>query len=258
MPNDLTGARHKLDRANKHRKLAKKLMWSFIRRNCKAVPELDVDPKWTNIKAVLPMPPHTVALIIGDCLYNLRSALDHVVYQFVISNPARPAGTPNIRTMFPVRDTEAGWKGADDRLAGVPDPICTLIDQAQPYKARNAGEDYTLNPFWVLDRLENIDKHRRLALITSNAIQARTRITDLSGIQPEAEIKHTGGIRDGAIIGGYSSDANVHVSGYISSFVAFNESDELPSLVGGDVNFILRSLAEAVDQFIVRCESAII
>src|SRR5258708_574746 len=45
--------------------------------------------------------PDDIALIAGDALQNLRSAVDHLAYQLVLS----AGGTPDIQTSFPIFDT---------------------------------------------------------------------------------------------------------------------------------------------------------
>jgi hypothetical protein len=141
--NSLDSARAKLTRADKHLKIATRLVRSYIRRECKAVPKLN--PKTMQMEVVAHLPPvgDAVGLVVGDCVHNMRSALDHIVYQLVLSNPKRPAGTPNISTQFPLADTLEGYKGQVDRgrIRGVRDDAAALIDLLQPYHRRKRGLD---------------------------------------------------------------------------------------------------------------------
>jgi hypothetical protein len=51
------------------------------------------------IKAhVLKEPPLSLSVLIGDCLYNLRSALDHLAWQLAIYNGNQPSS----HTEFPI------------------------------------------------------------------------------------------------------------------------------------------------------------
>jgi hypothetical protein len=96
--------------------------------------------------------------LIGECLHDLRSALDHLAWQLVL----KAKGTPTDNTHFPVKDTDPGrdTKGRP-RTPGVPGgvsvPARALIREAQPYQW---GPRYIEHPLWLLHQLWNIDKHR--------------------------------------------------------------------------------------------------
>jgi hypothetical protein len=101
------------------------------------------------------------ALIIGDALHNLKSALDILYYQ--IFDTAAP-GSADHRTRFPIRGgreelinaIDGGLKKKDltenNRVALIVD---LLLDVVQPYKAGNL-------PLWSLHELNILDKHQLL------------------------------------------------------------------------------------------------
>ncbi len=112
------------------------------------------------------------ALQLGEVLYNLRSALDHLAWQLVeLDN-----GTPNEQTQFPIRDSPDDKNGnrlpLRDLLPQVKHPeILKLIDECQPYNAGD-GTDHTVQharttPLWHLKALNNVDKHRLLLVVAS-------------------------------------------------------------------------------------------
>lgn len=107
----------------------------------------------------LPDPPlHT---LIGEFLHNLRSALDHLVWQLVEQN----GGKPNEHTSFPILKVAptANRKGVTPRphvAGGVSDDAAAIIECAQPYKW---GTQFAEHPLWLLHELWSIDKHRHVA-----------------------------------------------------------------------------------------------
>jgi hypothetical protein len=108
-----------------------------------------IDPEWS--------------LVVGEILFNLRSALDHLAWSLVELD----GGTPGIGTQFPIRPSPFDKKG---RLVGasieppIRDPhIRDLVEEVQPYR-EPMGEPapFTESPLWRLAKLNNIDKHRLL------------------------------------------------------------------------------------------------
>lgn len=104
-------------------------------------------------------PPPLLAVIVGDALHNLRSALDHLVWQLWIVN----GQTPNRRVEFPIFLRADDYKkGAETRIGGVDPSARDVIEDVQPFK-RPKPEDHDL---WKLHELNNQDKHRLLNFFT--------------------------------------------------------------------------------------------
>jgi hypothetical protein len=109
-------------------------------------------------------PPRNWGLLLGDGVHNLRSALDHMVWDLVTLY----GGTPDSNTEFPIYwdGAKYGLKGqADRKLAGVPPQAADLIERSQPYHGPTPCE----HPLWVLHELDIIDKHRSILLAASVA-----------------------------------------------------------------------------------------
>lgn len=105
--------------------------------------------------------PTDVSVIAGDAFHNLRSALDHLMGHLLVVGGNRPNG-PTKNDNFIVRD---GANDFESSLNGVakdlrPDAVEALRG-LQPYKG---GKGHA---FWVLHRLDIIDKHRLLLTINS-------------------------------------------------------------------------------------------
>lgn len=109
------------------------------------------------IRVTQPPPAH-LALVIGDYLHNLRSALDHLAWQLVIAS----GNTPTPRTEFPIYKDASVYQQRVGRVViqpGVTAPIGADVESLQPY---HRGDDALNHPLWVLHDLSNIDKHRTL------------------------------------------------------------------------------------------------
>jgi hypothetical protein len=96
--------------------------------------------------------PVEIALIAGDAIQNLVSALDHLAYQLVMvgsnDNP------PNRKWIyFPIADDAAKYESKKlIRIEGARESAIKAIDALKPYKGGN-------DRLWALYRLNSIDKH---------------------------------------------------------------------------------------------------
>jgi hypothetical protein len=99
--------------------------------------------------------PAEVALVAGDLLHNLRSALDHLAWHLVIANGQKPAR----QTYFPIADDNLKFARDLAKVAFSTDAIAEVA-AIQPYRCGN-------DALWRLHRLNNIDKHRMLIAVGS-------------------------------------------------------------------------------------------
>ena len=106
--------------------------------------------------------PDTIALIAGDVIQNLMSALDHLAYQLVCRDtgdkPPNPRGI-----YFPIADDAAAYEGNKQRtMDGARKVTFAALDAIKPYKGGN-------DLLWQPHRLNNIEKHRLLLTVGSQA-----------------------------------------------------------------------------------------
>ena len=95
--------------------------------------------------------------VIGDCVQNFRSALDHMVWQLAPGS-ARLASPTSLD--FPIFSEATKYRaGAPSRIASLPSAAQRIIESVQPFYK---GAEYAQDPLWQLHALSNIDKHRRL------------------------------------------------------------------------------------------------
>ncbi|MGZ4363405.1 MAG: hypothetical protein ACXVFF_14335 [Gaiellaceae bacterium] len=98
-------------------------------------------------------------LLAGEAVHNLRGALDHAVY--ALTPPKYRGGC-----QFPIFSDPCEFqvKGRP-MIRGIPTPIATLIEAAQPYKRLPPRP--ALDPLAVLNSFSNRDKHRELSTVVS-------------------------------------------------------------------------------------------
>jgi hypothetical protein len=121
-------------------------------------------------------------VMIGEITHNLRSSLDHLIWQLTLANghesPKEPIarGSKWRETAFPIFDEREGFTatnrhGKPRRGSGLamlwglrPDQV-EMIDRFQPYQM--GGENTHRHPLRVLQELWNRDKHRTINLAHS-------------------------------------------------------------------------------------------
>lgn len=120
-------------------------------------PDVDGTKKVFCVEVLETPPPH-LSLIIGDCLYNLRCALDNLALELAIVRNRGPVSS-NVESAsgFPIQVEQDASKL--DSMLGSIDPCAkTVIEGLQPYKR---GERLAkTDPLWWLNKLNNMDKHR--------------------------------------------------------------------------------------------------
>lgn len=112
-------------------------------------------------------PPPEWSIAVGDVLHNLNSALDHLVCSLAqLADEADECRT----TEFPIYTTQEAFEGKRQRLvANVPPEAQDIIEELQPFRSPDDPNAHILE---ILRRFYNIDKHRRLHLVASNAREA--------------------------------------------------------------------------------------
>ncbi|MEX0781881.1 MAG: hypothetical protein WD557_04465 [Dehalococcoidia bacterium] len=151
----LKGVRLKLGRAREQRYLIQteiRSVWdeehhrpkSYINSNCG-------DQVWY-VPGRVPPPPDSLSLLVGECLYNFRSSLDHLAWELDRS--------PGKHTMFPLARCEEEFRL--NRLRGMSDLAIAMIVNTQPCYGVNRVANTWL---WALETFMNIDKHRHLNLM---------------------------------------------------------------------------------------------
>jgi len=200
-------------------------------------------------------PPLSMSVLVGDALYNLHSALDHLAWQLALlgSHPA----TPPTGSTFPIfrnrgrfwrTDTRTGnytpWSGAR-RIAAMPDDAQALIVELQPYCR---GDDAIDHPLWLLHELSNTDKHSTLHLAVSALTGKRLSVPKGSEhLRIDSFEAFPGLLHDGAVLGrvraSLTDEAEVEIYPECSFNEAFSEAGPAKGMLvmttlGGILNYI--------------------
>jgi len=159
----LDGCRAKLDRAHAHLRTLDAQIPAFLDSKPHVYRgEIDREASRYRVRVYIRrQPPLRWSAIVGDLVHNLRSALDHLVWQLVILN----GSTPGDNHQFPILSSPQPKKFA--RLTAEVSPLAAaVIERVQPY---NGGDGVDAHTLTALRELSNEDKHR-VILPTATAI----------------------------------------------------------------------------------------
>lgn len=109
-------------------------------------------------------------LLAGEIMFNLRSALDHLVWQLHVRHYAgRPIPEAvELASQFPIFDDWAKFRSRGQRRIKVlARRDQRAIRHLQPYIARNDKWQWVRPDLSALNNLHNVDKHRQLHLVTA-------------------------------------------------------------------------------------------
>ena len=153
--------RPSIDRAFARVSRAEEHIAELIRRTLlhgqKMIEGIQVHPNPKNPNRVIVKRPElplalSFSVIVGEICYNLRSALDYMVYELAVLD----SGADVEGTQFPIEDKKKGfeWRVGGGWLKGLNTAHLALVENLQPY----SGCDWTSK----LRDLSNPDKHRSL------------------------------------------------------------------------------------------------
>jgi hypothetical protein len=155
----LDGARKRVERADKHFRDFMNLVDTYAASEANNIrveyDEIRDQPNF--ILAPKTPRPDELALIVSDCIHNLRAALDYIVYELAKLDSGLP--DPN-GTQFPITVEDKFVEHRKARLKGkgpfahLTDAHVDAIEAYQPYKGFNWTE--------TLRDISNPDKHREL------------------------------------------------------------------------------------------------
>jgi hypothetical protein len=104
-----------------------------------------------------PIPEIEWAVIIGDCVHNLRLIFDYIVWELAGGDPA------DIDTQFPIYDCQRRFERVRQRRIGrLSQPAQVFIERMQPYHAAARGMDIRRHFLRALHLLDIADKHKLL------------------------------------------------------------------------------------------------
>lgn len=152
-PDPLAGPRDKVARAREHLDTLEAAINQFLASKPYGTPhEFDAKSGLYLFKLEVRRDfPIRWGIIVGELLYDLRSALDQLLFQLF------PGGRPK-QPIFPIYDDEIDYLFHSRRvLKGIAPEAQDLIQAFQPYHAGDGAQDHTL---FVLNAVRNADTHR--------------------------------------------------------------------------------------------------
>jgi hypothetical protein len=121
--------------------------------------------------------PADISLICGDIIQNLRSALDHLACQLIITGGHEPC----LDSGFPIFDTPAKYKsGLKAKVQGMRQDAIDAFDAVEPYEGGRG------DALWRIHKLNNIDKHRFVVFVASK-VTAIDLMSHMARMMPQLE-----------------------------------------------------------------------
>lgn len=188
-----------------------------------------------------PQPPFDRwAVIIGDCVHNLRSALDYVAWELAGSHDS------DSETLFPIFDTLEDWnRKSRRRTKRLSAHVVGLIESMQPFRSATPS----LSALSALRRVSDADKHKLLTV--SAAVQGGFHCEFESDGEKPVAPERILLLPDTPLVGGAvvativfpSEHAALQVSASITPVIVFGDASYL-----GERLAIVPSLAEMMTE----------
>ncbi|MEV4129355.1 hypothetical protein [Nocardia sp. NPDC049707] len=111
------------------------------------------------VRTVIPMPVR-LSVLFGEWLYELRAALDGIVYYLAVRDSGQSPPPAERSIYFPTFVDAAKYDDPNHRgkLKALSDETFALLRHVQPF---NAEPDHRSNMLWWIEELARIDRHRQ-------------------------------------------------------------------------------------------------
>ena len=144
-----------------------------VRRQPKGHPDT-----WFYSLQITHQPDPMIAVILGDFVHNLRSALDHIIVASVPAQRRKSASMPIFVRDIWEKDTSGNFVSDDNEargkyriaIEGLDERAKAIVGRFQPY--RMGLDEADRHSFGITSRLENADKHRQLITVGSGVERA--------------------------------------------------------------------------------------
>lgn len=162
-PRALAGTWAKIGRAREHHgALLKETKGYLATPPYRIVERVDGGRRTVRASAVVP-PPIQLALILGDLVQNLRSALDHLAWAFALTQ----SKSPSCLTQFPIFERRPDEFDGEPQVRHIPESVRRIMEGMQPYSSGDPIGGLIGGQLATLRILSNRDKHRVLLLAES-------------------------------------------------------------------------------------------
>jgi hypothetical protein len=163
-----------LERAKVHKREFAEIWNDFLHRDGAEpyVPFVSVDPDGKGVICIDPdpaFPKEELSLQFGEMLYQLRAALDSLVYEVAIldSGEDPPPDPENLE--FPIRPSKSSFQNAARKIEPLSDFHREMVESVQPYDVEKRAEGHRIAAVALqeLNDLARKDRHRGLRVIAS-------------------------------------------------------------------------------------------
>jgi hypothetical protein len=247
----IRSAKLKLVRAAKHLRAIKRCIALYSANKPHKIIRKSQGKKKVNIPK---RPPQELRILIGEMVYQLRSALDHLVFELIKRNPDVATVDPDweehcqfpIRWRVPKNCTPPLAKGRfSGDLPGISDKAFAVIEGFQPYYASSATHTYLR----LLAHLSNIDKHRHF-----NFVRPRVKRTEVIRFANGIVASGLQMLDRGAVIEAEEfpeRDRPVYVKRRYSTSVAFDERRCLGDATALKIDFLLEEILKQIQTVVI-------
>lgn len=222
----------------------------FIRKPKPYTHRVQFDPKRSRVVLravdVEPVPPE-FAILIGECVYQLRAALDNLVYALAERHTVPLPDKIAKKASFPICKSGPRFREvAEPKLAGVDSRAAAVIERLQPYHRRKKPSAVALRQ---LEELRNVDQHRLLHPVALARDVSRCRLLAPQGtIEPTDKFRFGNRpIKENAMLAWFEivpkGDVEVYVEDNASIDIAFERGSPARSVQGKSVVTTLSQIA---------------
>jgi hypothetical protein len=257
MLSGLESAHLKLIRAAEHIDEVRSLVWDYLGTEPSGVSR---NPDGKPILSFSELPPPSIAIVAGEVLYQIRSALDHLAFDLVQLNTQKivlPKGWDG-RCDFPLKmdiptygnpvvphELPVPYSCFEKNLPGISAGAYTFIESLQPYR----GGDGPTQLKW-LAKLSNIDKHRHLPIVHPQA-HTRQEVTFQDGFTSLSILRTEAGAEIKPAYPPEMMATAVKVQGGVMPYVSFDEAAIGKHAARLPVDYILESCLKIADGIII-------
>ena len=118
------------------------------------------------------IPPIRLGVLLGECVFNIRSALDNLVCGLIRTVDSH---APCKDSQFPICSTQKQWKDISQKyLKGVEPAAQKMVQDLQPCFRMSAAPEN--DPLSILNILCNSDKHRAVTLTLAYSHDLTVRV----------------------------------------------------------------------------------
>jgi hypothetical protein len=170
--------RRKLARAQTHIHDVEAMLNCWLRDGYRVIEEANSEGRVVLHAEQLKPLPDQIPLVIGDALHCQRSSLDQLIFAISKAHSPNMTSEDEEDPAFPMPFRDEAVKVTSKRLkhlnATAKQDVCALA----PDPAR---QPFNQDPLWLLNKVENRDKHREIAVAASAASAVKYVLTASDG-----------------------------------------------------------------------------